>query len=153
MATNTPLGTIPGCGYALAPGVRVADASHWWGQDVQLTASGDIATCDGIPRSNQRIFRRMCTNGSKSGAKIGEYFFHPGYGGSAPWYVGQTTEALLLEGVLRQQMYAEDSVGHSPEPIISTVFSPNGAYSTRIQYAFEDSSQLLPPLQMDVSGF
>ena len=39
----------------------------------------------------------------------------PTYGGSAPWYVGQTTEGLL-EGVIRYQMYLEDSVAHDPEP-------------------------------------
>lgn len=30
----------------------------------------------------------------------------PTYGGSAPWYVGQTTEGLL-EGVIRYQMYED----------------------------------------------
>jgi hypothetical protein len=85
-----------------------------------------------------------------SGAKVGEYFFHLDYGGSAPWYVGQTTDALLLQGVIRQQMYMEQAVSHSPEPIITTNFAADGSYQTNIQYTDAPSGQPVPPLIMDV---
>ena len=55
----------------------------------------------------------------------------PTYGGSAPWYVGQTTEGLL-EGVIRYQMYLEDSVAHDPEPDITINWQPNGDYTASL---------------------
>jgi hypothetical protein len=127
------------------------DANLWWGQDLILTASGDIAVVTGLDRDNQRIFRRLCTNGSQSGAKIGEYCFHPTYGGSAPWYVGQTSEALLLEGVIRSQMYMETAVSHSPEPDIEINFRPTGAYVAQIKYINAATDEAVPPLEMTVT--
>lgn len=129
-----------------------ADLSHWWGQDAVLTSNGDLATISHIPRDNQRIFRRLCTNGSQSGAKLGEYCFHPTYGGSAPWYVGQTSEALLLEGVIRSQVYMEDAVSHSPEPDIAIHFQPTGSYQAIIKYIDADTNEPVPPLEMNVTG-
>ena len=128
-----------------------SDANHWWGQDLQLDCRGDLSTSTSIQRDNQRIFRRLCTNGSQSGAKIGEYFFHPEYGGSAPWYVGQTSQALLLEGVIRFQMYEETSVSHNPEPNIDINFLPTGEYTARISYTNSETGNLIPELFMDVS--
>jgi hypothetical protein len=129
-----------------------ADAFQWWGQDLALTPTGDLAAADGIPRDNQRIFRRLCTNGSESGAQIGEYCFHPTYGGSAPWYVGQTTQGLMLEGVIRSQMYMEDSVSQSPEPDITINGQPNGDYTAQIQYTNDDTGEQVPALVMDVTS-
>jgi hypothetical protein len=131
--------------------VHPSDISHWWGQDWALTPTGDIQVVDGIPRSNQRIFRRLCTNGSLAGAKIGEYAFHLTYGGAAPWYVGRTTEALALAGIIRDQMYAEASVSHIPEPKIKISFTPDGSYLADIQYIDQESNQPVPPLTLSVS--
>ena len=72
------------------------DAFHWWGQDLSLIPGGDISTVDGLPRDNQRIFGRLCTNGSESGAQIGAYCFHPTYGRSAPWYVVKQPKGCYL---------------------------------------------------------
>lgn len=116
-----------------------------------MTSTGDLQLVDGIPKSNQRIFRRLCTNGSKSGAQIPEYIFHLEYGGSAPWYVGRTTEALTLEAIIRAQMYMEDSVGHFPEPTIDITFTPDGSYRADIQYLDVESKQTVPPLTLDVT--
>src|SRR5712671_5404706 len=98
------MATSPNVLTGFSQGIHPSDISHWWGQDWALTPTGDIQTVDGIPKSNQRIFRRLCTNGSRAGAQIPEYIFHLDYGGSAPWYVGRTTEALTLQGVIRSQM-------------------------------------------------
>ena len=127
------------------------DAQHWWGQDLKLDCHGDLATVKKVNRDNQRIFRRICTNGSQSGAQIGEYFFHPEYGGSAPWYVGQTDQALLLEGVIRSQMFMETSVAHSPEPNVVITFLPTGEYIAQISYTNSETGQPVPELTMDVS--
>ena len=129
----------------------MADLNHWWGDDLVLTPSGDLSTVSGLPKDNQRIFRRLCTNGNLSGAKIGEYVFHPEYGGSAPWYVGQTTTETELEGVIRQQMFMEASVAHSPEPDITTNMNPNGTFSVQINYFDANNGLPVPTLILDVT--
>ncbi len=74
----------------------------------------------------------------------------PTYGGSAPWYVGQTTEGLL-EGVIRDQMYLEDSVAHDPEPDITINWQPNGDYTAQIQYTNADTGETMPALVVEVT--
>lgn len=126
------------------------DLNHWWGGDLSLTPSGDLSTVDRFDKDNQRIVRRLCTNGDTAGAMLGEYAFHPDYGGSAPWYVGQTQQPDLLEAIIRSQMYEEASVSHNPEPTVDTVMYPNGSFVATIQYTDEESGQLLPPLTFQV---
>src|SRR6185437_14165650 len=133
------------------------DLSQWWGSDQSLTPSGDLATVDGLDKDNQRILRRLCTNGKFSGAQIAEYYFHPGYGGSAPWYVGQKAfgasapEPLFLEGVIRMQMYREASVSHQPEPSIKVNINPIGTYSAFIKYTNADTGNAVPPLVLEIA--
>src|SRR5215469_6636198 len=130
----------------------MADLFHWWGNDLVLTPSGDLATSDGLTKDNQRIFRRLCTNGSLSGAQLAEYIFEPTYGGSAPWYVGQHTDTPTLEGVIRSQMYAEASVAHDPEPIISPNMNPDGTFDVLIKYTDASTGEPVPPLFLNVTG-
>lgn len=125
---------------------------HWWGQDLVLTPSGDLALSDGLMKDNQRIFRRLCTNGEFSGAQIAEYVFHPEYGGSAPWYVGQTTDEPTLEGVIRFQMYEETAVAHNPEPTITPNMNPDGTFDVLIQYTDALTGEPVPPLFINVTG-
>lgn len=120
----------------------MADLAHWWGDDLSLTPSGDLALVDGLDRDNQHIFRRLCTNGAQSGAKLSEYIWEPNYGGSAPWYVGQTGfDELMLSAVIRGQMHQEASVSHDPEPTITVTVNPNGTYQASISYTNVSTSQ------------
>lgn len=129
----------------------MADIFHWWGEDLSWSPTGDLAKVFGLNKDNQRIFRRLCTNGRKTGAQIGEYIFHIYYGGSAPWYVGQTTNELTLESLMRTQMYYEASVGHDPEPIITPTIFPTGEFSLLIDYYNTNIKSNGPALVMDVT--
>lgn len=129
----------------------MADLSHWWGQDLALTPSGDLAVVDNLDRDNQHIFRRLCTNGADSGAKVAEYVFHREYGGSAPWYVGRTTDVSTLEGVIRFQMYQEASVSHDPEPAITPNMNPDGTFTVGIKYFNKNIGKVVPPLVLDLT--
>lgn len=129
----------------------MADLFHWWGNDLSLTPSGDLALSDGLTKDNQRIFRRLCTNGADSGAQLAEYIFHPGYGGSAPWYVGQHTDEATLEGIIRSQMYQEASVAHDPEPVITPHVTPDGSFNVNIQYTDAATGDTVPPLFLNVT--
>ena len=126
------------------------DLDHWWGGDLSLTPSGDLALSNGLDMDNQHIFRRVCTNGRLSGAKIGEYIFIPDYGGSAPWYVGQTVDEMTIASVIRAQMFMEASVSHSPEPTIDVNLNPDGTFVARISYI--DSNDVNVPLVIDVTN-
>jgi hypothetical protein len=126
------------------------DLQQWWGQDLALSPSGDLATAYGLNKDNQRIFRRLCTNGSLTGGRVGEYLFHPTYGGSAPWYVGRTTDELLLEGIVRSQMYLEASVLHDPEPDITATLHPDGSFQAVIKYT-NAAGLAVPPLLLELT--
>jgi hypothetical protein len=129
----------------------MADLNHWWGQDLQLSPSGDLSTSAGLNEDNQRIFRRLCTNGALSGAMVPEYIFHPDYGGSITWYVGKTPPIGVVQAIIRTQMYQEDSVAQNPEPTITVTINPNGSLTSVISYVSTDTGAPVPPLVLDVT--
>lgn len=114
----------------------MADIAHWFGDDLQVSASGDIMVATDIDQSNQRIVRRLMTT-------EGEYCWHPDYGASLPIRVGEPAGALngdnadndldAVRGVIRNQMYLERAVARSPEPTIAVSPILNGAFVS-IQY-------------------
>lgn len=91
------------------------DANHFWGEKLEVSATGDLALSDGIDLSNQRVIRRLMTI-------LGEYCWHPEYGASVPIRIGDTLDLVLLEGVIREQMALEASVAAQPEPTMT--FTP-----------------------------
>lgn len=129
-----------------------SDLLQWWGDDLSLTPSGDLALVNGLLKSNQRVFRRLCTNGSQTGAQVGEYIWEPPYGGSLPWYVGQLARNTVLDGLIRAQMYQEASVAHSPGPKVTVNMNPNGTFLAEIQYTEVESGNRTQVLQVDVTG-
>lgn len=130
----------------------MADLNHWWGDDLSLTPSGDLSLVGGLNKDNQRIFRRLCTNGALSGAGDGEYIFEPDYGGSAPWYVGRLADDLQMQGLIRTQMYQESSVSQSPEPSITVTMNPNGTFTAVIQYVNSGTGEKSLPMRLDLNG-
>ena len=129
-----------------------ADLDHWWGGDLSLSPSGDLATVTVLDRDNQRIVRRLCTNGANSGAQLAEYIWEPEYGGSAPWYVGQTANEAILGGIIRTQMYEEQSVSQDPEPSITVTVNPDGTFQALIQYTDNTTKLLTPKLLLGPIG-
>ncbi len=97
------------------------DAQHWFGEDLALSPSGDIALSDGIDLSNERIVRRLMTN-------ITAYIWHLEYGASVPKRVGDTLDLSLVESVIRSQIFDEASVSQEHDvtikvdPILNGVF-------------------------------
>jgi hypothetical protein len=111
------------------------DAAHWYGEDLALSASGDLLMADGVDLCNQRIVRRLMTT-------EGGYCWHPDYGGSVPLRVGGLNGALpdenalgllSVNAVVRTQMFLEESVQQDPEPTVA--ISPiNGGVFVSVQY-------------------
>lgn len=107
----------------------MADLSHFFGDDLSVSASGDLMTADGIDLTNQRVIRRLMTID-------GEYIWHPEYGGSVPLRVGGVNGVTddeeagvgvsTVDAVVRVQMFLEAAVARVPEPNIKTQPILNG---------------------------
>ena len=54
-----------------------SDFDQLWGDDLTLTATGQVALVDGTPKGEQRVLRRLLTN-------PGDYIWHPEYGAGLP---------------------------------------------------------------------
>lgn len=119
------------------------DAMHWIGDDLRFGPSGDLLLTDGIELSNQRIVRRLLTI-------LGEYVWHPGYGGSVPIRVGDVLDRDEVEAVILAQIYEEAAVSRDPAPEISITPIQSGVFVS-ILYADALTGQQVT-LQFDASG-
>lgn len=102
------------------------DLFHYWGSDLSLSPTGDLAPVEGVERSKQRVLRRLLTN-------PGDYVWHPTYGAGLPRFVGANLDAGKLAGLIRGQMLLEASVSRSPAPTVAVQPIANGV-SIRVTY-------------------
>ena len=100
------------------------DLLHAFSRDVSPSASGDLLTTDD---PTNRILRRLLTN-------PGDYIWHPEYGAGLPSRIGTVVNEAELAALIREQMFLEPAVSHSPEPEITLTLIPNGA-RVAIRYA------------------
>ena len=111
------------------------DLSHVMGNDLSLSATGDLATVDGTTFGEQRVLRRLLTNPQ-------DYIFHPMYGAGLPNFVGQPADILRIKAVTRAQMFYEAAVARDPAPKIDVSVDPGtGTVIENIQYADAPSQQ------------
>lgn len=107
------------------------DLYHYFGGDLNASATGDLQPVDGTTRGQQRILRRLLTN-------PGDYIWHPDYGAGLPSYVGAVIDTAEIQALIRGQMLLEDSVASTPEPVV-TVQEIAGGMTVNIQYTDADS--------------
>jgi hypothetical protein len=99
----------------------MSDAAHWFGGDLQLSASGDLLIATGVTESEQRVLRRVMTN-------QGDYFWSPDYGGGLPGYIGSTINANQVQSTIYGQMQLESSVAQSPAPQVTVTPIAEGMF-------------------------
>lgn len=104
------------------------DISLLWGNDIDLSPSGDLATVDGPQLTIQRIIRRLMTRGDQVASLnqrkiVGEYVYHMTYGGSVPSRIGDATNLPLLQAMVLSQISKESTVAKSPTPQITLTTS------------------------------
>ena len=87
----------------------MADVAHVMGQDLQLSATGDLAMVDGDAQTQQRVLHRLLTS-------MGTYIWQLSYGASLPALVGSVASRQQIAAIIRAQMAYESSVAPSPEP-------------------------------------
>lgn len=107
---------------------HLIDLDHWWGSDLSVSDTGDLATVMRTDRSRQRVVRRLMT-------KAGDYLSHTSYGAGLPAYVGQNAETGTIKTVIAGQMRLEASVDQSATTAPSVVIASiaNGV-SAKISY-------------------
>lgn len=123
----------------------MADLSHFWGQDLSVGPTGDIAlvqplntqdssTLDGNDEGTQRIYRRLMTNDANGGRKSGENIFAPKYGAGIPRRIGSTMDQPGMTALIRRQMFLEAAVAKAPAPQITVTESLPSTTFVEIQY-------------------
>ena len=101
--TDSRGGTTSDC---QSTGLKImADASHQWGSDLAIGATGDISTADGALLGQQRVLRRLLTN-------PGDYIWQLDYGAGLARFIGQPANALQIRAVIRSQIFKETAVAH-----------------------------------------
>jgi hypothetical protein len=109
------------------------DLSQTYGQDLVVSANGDLLTADSVNESQQRVLRRLFTN-------PGDYIWQPTYGAGLPQKIGDPFDVATIQSIVQSQMYLEDSVVRDPAPDIEVSSFPNGMY-VDISYTEADSGQ------------
>lgn len=104
------------------------DIAHVWGEDLQLSPSGDLARSSGVPRTRQRLLRRVMT--AEAGA---EYIWEPDYGLGAAQRIGRNLDPAELKAAFAGQLALEASVAKTPVPTIVVTPIPSGV-AVAVQY-------------------
>ena len=106
----------------------MADVWHVMGDDLALSASGDLLAADGSTMTQQRVLRRLLTN-------KGGYIWHLGYGAGLAAFVGLPAPAAAIEAVTRRQMALEKGVGPIPAPSATVTADDTGLVALTVSYA------------------
>lgn len=107
------------------------DLFHVFGNDLNVSANGDLLTADTVNLSQQRVIRRLLTN-------AGDYIWQPTYGAGLPQKVGDPFDVSTINAIITGQMYLEDTVVQTPPPVINVSSFPNGMF-VDISYTEADS--------------
>ena len=116
-----------------------ADCSHTFGSDLSISASGDVLLANGDTYTRQRILRRLLTN-------HGQYLWQLAYGAGLRQQVGQTSNLLAIQQVIRSQIFAESSVAQSPAPTVTVTEDATGNLTATIQYYDAATGTQVAPL-------
>ena len=111
------------------------EAYHIFGQDLVLSATGDILLVDGVQETNQRIMRRLFTN-------PGDYLWDLLYGAGLPAKVGLKANAAAIAAVVRSQIFQETTVSQTPPPTIGVLASPSGVVTCTVTYTYAPTGQV-----------
>ena len=102
------------------------DIEALWGNDLTLSASGDLAIVDGDDLTRERLIRRLMTIANS-------YLWHKTYGAGVPQRIGATLDIGVITGVITSQVRKEGTVAATPAPQITVTPILNGV-SVWIKY-------------------
>ena len=110
------------------------DLAHFYGDDLAVAPSGDLATVAMTQLGQQRVLRRLLTN-------PGDYLWNPGYGAGLAQFVGQPANAARIRAVVRSQIFQEAAVAQNPQPVIDVQGNTDSSVYVYIRYADATSGE------------
>lgn len=123
----------------------LADIDHFYGGDVAVTVTGDLAVATKDKRTRQRVIRRLLT--SKTDQRGSAYPWQPKYGVGLPERIGDPLEIRAVQGDVASQMKREDSVQRVPAPRVDVEPLDIGA---SISVSYTDLSGLPKSFNFDL---
>lgn len=116
----------------------MTDLYHLWGQDLNVSPSGDLMTANASDTTKQQILRALLTNAALSDASgnpiaSADYSDHPAYGASLPRRIGGTMNIRAIRAVVRSVVFGFPQVARSPAPSIDIAPFADGV-SINISY-------------------
>lgn len=119
----------------------LSDLAHYWGNDLNASASGDLLSVNGTTRGTQRVLRRLLTCPADEVNNLpADYTWHPTYGAGLPRYVGSVASEKQIAAVIKGQMLLESCVAQNPPPSVTVQHITNGLAVT-IKYTDAPSGQ------------
>lgn len=112
--------------------------AHWYGNDLQVSASGTLATASPLDDCTQRILRALLT-------AAGDYIWHVSYGIGAGQYVGRGLSPAVLQTIkaaFRGQILSDPDVARNPAPTLAFNTSAPNVLGVTISYNFAPTGQL-----------
>ncbi len=107
---------------------KLPDLTHLWGNDLALSATGDLAT-SAVPNvTQQRVLRRLLTN-------PGDYIWQLDYGAGLANFVGLPGAAAAISAAIRGQIFKEAAIAQTPAPVITLQADQSGSIYVQILYA------------------
>jgi len=101
------------------------DLSHIFGNDLDVTPSGDIALASNATRTTQRVIRRLLTPQTTQD-RTG-YPWQPEYGAGLPQHIGEAgVEMGVIQSTVLSQLLLEDSVARTPIPAVTVTEADAG---------------------------
>jgi hypothetical protein len=121
------------------------DISQYFGNDIDVSPTGDLLVANSTVTGEQRVYRRLLTNPAlddRNGNPIAsaDYTFHPDYGAGIPRKVGRPADIDGTQSLIQSQMFKEAAVATSPAPKISVVLDGN-LMSTVVRYIDAQSKE------------
>jgi hypothetical protein len=117
----------------------MTDIYHFWGNDINVSASGDLLLAGESDTTQQQILRALLTNpalSDRAGNPLAtaDYSDHPDFGAGLPRRVGSTLNVAELRALIRSVVVSFPSVARTPSPQIDVTPFNDGA-TIDIQYA------------------
>lgn len=106
------------------------EIGQYFGNDINLSASGDLLDVNGSLRTQQRLLRRLLTS-------PGSYIWHLNYGAGLGRFVGvnlSRQKSDEIKSLITSQLYLEESVAKQPAPVITLASVDGTTLSCRIIY-------------------
>ena len=105
----------------------MSQPAHWWGEDLELGATGDLRLVRATEEGQQRVVRRLMTAAR-------ELLFHLDYGAGVPAWVGQPMRLSEIRSLIESQLYLEAVVSDDPRPTIQLFPRADGTLYCSIKY-------------------